>query len=110
VRQFDSGNHRLRGMAAEAHAGLGFVYLPPAGEPDAAGRYRRAADEYERAIDLTRVDDRKAFFLSMRGFALSRSGDLAGADAAYQAAIRLASDPVTRAGYEEARRRLSPPA
>jgi len=110
VRQFDFGNHRLRGMAAEAHAGLGFVYLPPAGEPDAAGRYRRAADEYERAIDLTRVDDRKAFFLSMRGFALSRSGDLAGADAAYQAAIRLASDPVTRAGYEEARRRLSPPA
>lgn len=109
VRQFESGNQRLRGMAAEAHGGLGFVHLPAAGDPDAAARYRRAADDYQRAIDLTRLDDRKAFFWSMRGFTLSRAGDRSVADAAYQEAVRLAPDPAIRAVYEEARRRLSQP-
>ena len=107
INQFRAGNGRLREMAAESYADLGFVHLPSSGDQDAADRYRRAAADYQTAIDLTPDDDRKAFFFGMRGFIFTRLGDPAKADDAYASAIRLARDPAARARYEEARRALA---
>jgi len=103
IRAFRAGNERVREMAAESYANLGFVYLPAAGDPQAAPRYRRAAESYQAAVTVTHRDDRKAFFFSMRGFAFSRLGDLAGADEAYRQAVDLEPDAAKRADYERAR-------
>lgn len=109
IDEYEGGNHRLRDLAAEASADLGFVHLPAAGATDAAERYRRAASDYQRAIDLSRHDERKAFFSSMRGMALARLGDDAGANQAYGRAVVLTRDPAAKAGYERARSDLARP-
>ncbi|MGI9021796.1 MAG: tetratricopeptide repeat protein [Acidimicrobiales bacterium] len=108
VAEFDKGNKRVTDMAAEAHANLGFIDLPAAGDADAADRYRRAATEYQRAAEITRQQDRKAFFFSMLGFISGRLGETAKAEQAYREAIRLAPDDATRTRYEESRRQLQP--
>jgi tetratricopeptide (TPR) repeat protein len=104
--EFATGNERVRQMAAESHAGLGFLELPSASDADKVERYRKSAAEYEKAADLTRLDDRKAFFSSMLGFVYGQLGEPARADAAYEQAIRLAPDPATRGQYEIARQEL----
>lgn len=106
VDAFNRGNARVRQMAAESHGFLGFVHLPAANDPAAPARYRQALRDYEAAIDLALDDDRRAFFHSMRGFIFARLGDKASAEGAYEQAIRLERDPVKRASYEDARRRL----
>jgi len=103
IRAFRAGNERVREMAAESYANLGLVYLPAAADPQAAPRYRKAAESYQAAVTVTHRDDRKAFFLNMRGFTFSRLGDVAGADDAYRQAVDLEPDPVKRAEYEQAR-------
>lgn len=110
IQAFDAGNPRLRIMAAESHADLGFLHLPAAGDADAETRLRRAAGEYQKALELfpeTDPDHRRAFFWSMIGFIHGRLGDIANAERAYDQAIGLASDdPVLRARYEADRRQL----
>ncbi|MFN2504047.1 MAG: TIR domain-containing protein [Acidimicrobiales bacterium] len=109
VGEFRGGNARVREMAAEAYANLGFVHLPASGDPDAAGRYRQSASDYQSAIDLTGDDERKAFFFSMRGFVFGRLGDTAQADQAYATAIELTQDSAAKARYAQARQSLTAP-
>ena len=106
IKQYLDGNARVREVAGEAYADLGFVHLPAAGDPTAPDRYRRAAADYQNAIDVSQDDDRRAFFSSMRGFILARLGDVAEADAAYRLAIQLTDDPGAKAGYESSRQAL----
>lgn len=108
IRTFRDGNERVREMAAESYADLGLVYLPTATDPDAPRAYRRAAEAYASAEDLTQRDDRKAFYSSVRGFVLARLGDAAGADEAYARAVDLERDPAKKAEYERARRQAVP--
>ena len=107
IDEFRNGNARLREMAGESYADLGFVHLPASGDPNAPDRYGQAAADYQSAIDVIVDDDRKAFFSSMRGFIFGRLGDPARADEAYGLAVRLARDPEARARYEQARRSLT---
>ena len=109
IEQYIDGNARVREVAGEAYADLGFVHLPAAGDPAAPDRYRRAAADYQSALDVSQNDDRRAFFSSMRGFILARLGEVAQADAAYRLAIQLTDDPAAKAAYESSRQALAPP-
>lgn len=93
----------LRELAAESHAGLGFLALPDASATDRPSRYRTALGEYQQALDLTRRNDRKAFFASMTGFVYGRLSERDKADAAYRDAIRLGTDPEARQQWENTR-------
>jgi len=111
VDEFDRGNVRLRMMAAEAHAALGFVYLPPAGSSDADARFRRAAAEYERAIELfpenRDPEHRRAQSWRMLGFIHVRLGDMVKAQEAYARAITLVGDDAAlRSRYEAERQQI----
>jgi tetratricopeptide (TPR) repeat protein len=107
IGEYGGRNERVRNTAAEAHAGLGLVALPSAAAPDARERYERALHEYDRAAEVTLLDERRAFFHSMRGFILSRLGEQRRALAAYDLAIRLEPDGARRNGYEEGRRAVA---
>ncbi len=106
---FTKGNVRVRELAAQSYAELGFVHLPAVGVPNPDDRLRQALTDYQRAIELSAVDDRKAFFSSMRGSILARLGDVAQADEAYLLAIRLTDDEEARAAYEKDRQALTAP-
>jgi tetratricopeptide (TPR) repeat protein len=107
VADFSRGNPRVRRMASESHAGLGFVLLPAVGDADLADHYRGAAVEYQRAVETfpdTDTEHRKAYFWSMLGFVRERLGETTSAEDAYDQAIRLTrDDPVARERYEAAR-------
>lgn len=92
IDDYHGVNEPLRELAAESHAGLGFLALPPANAADAGAGYRAALSEYEVASTLTHRNERKAFFASMRGFVLGRLQEFDRAADAYTEAIRL--DPV----------------
>ena len=79
------------------------------GAANARHRYRRAAADYQSAIDVSGDDDRRAFFSSMRAFAFTRVGDLAKADEAYRLAVQLARDQAAKDGYERSRQALTAP-
>ncbi len=104
VDAFDKGNPRVRTMAAESHAGIGFLSLPAAGDAYPVDRLHSAFDEYEKAIALFPQRDpehRKAFFWSMLGFIYSRLGNTPKAQDAYAHAISLTDDaPAVRSRYE----------
>ncbi len=69
VDLYERKNDRLKGLAAEAHADLGLVYLPEVrSSKDALARYRHADAEYAAAVRLTDRRDRKGIFLSQRKF------------------------------------------
>ncbi|MGH9276488.1 MAG: TIR domain-containing protein [Acidimicrobiales bacterium] len=110
IQAYGGDTERLRDLAAEAHATLGYLYRL-ALSAEAAQKYSRAASEYEAAIALYqeagRRPDRQAFFQSQLGFLFSRLGDRSRADAAYAAAVRLAPDPQTARQYREAQRQES---
>jgi len=101
IADFDGGNARVKELAAEAHAGLGLVYLPVAGAPDARQHYLHAADEYRTAIELSHHQDRQATFSAQLGYILGRLQEYDQADAAYAKAIEL--DPGNRDRYAQAR-------
>jgi tetratricopeptide (TPR) repeat protein len=109
---FDSGDEaaqeRLRQMAAEAHAGLGFAALPTADDTPslAAAGFRRALASYQRAVDLGVRPERLAFFHSMLGYIHGRLDAVADADREYDKAIALEPDPAQRSTYENAQRSL----
>lgn len=106
----DAGNRQsndaIRELTAEAHAGLGYLALPHEGDPEPQKEYRTALGEYQRALDLTRKDERKAFFHSMKGFLYGRLGELEKAEAAYDEAIRLEPDASERQRWQDARAEL----
>jgi tetratricopeptide (TPR) repeat protein len=97
-------NPRIKELAAEAHAGLGLVYLPAGDAPDAAAGYRRSAEEYRQAIELTGHPTRQAAFEFGLAHAYGRLREYDQADQAYARAIEL--DPDRSAEYERARAEL----
>ena len=111
VADYGGTNPRVRDTAAEAYSNLGFVHLPFPDTPDAdaPARYRQALADYDRAIETTRLNDRRAHFHSMRGLILARLGDRNGAVAAYGEAIRLEPDVKRRQEYEARRQALQAP-
>lgn len=62
VAEFDGGNQRVKELAAQAHANLGLIYVLREDQADPEASYRRAAEQYRRAIELTRHTDRQAVF------------------------------------------------
>ncbi len=102
IDEFERGNRRLRELAAESHAGLGLVHWPPADDPDSSRRLEQVAADYQRALDVTAIDSRKALFHSLRGAVFGRLGDGARAGDEYRQAVALEPDPTTREGYEKA--------
>lgn len=62
IADFENGNDRVRELAADAHAHLGLIYLPAGGDPDANANFRRSAEEYHKAIELSRHPDRQAIY------------------------------------------------
>jgi tetratricopeptide (TPR) repeat protein len=109
VTAFDSGQTRVRDLAAEAHAYLALVYLPLVDDPNPRPSYRRAVGEYLKAIELSQHSDRKAFFWDQLGFVYQQLGDCAAAQDSYATAISLERDPQRRAQYEEHRAGLPSP-
>lgn len=109
VRAYGAGDERVRELAAEAHANLGFVYRPwGPDEPGARDKYLRAAGEYTKAITLYQQagknQARQATFYSELGYVLTQAQDRPAAAAAYANAIRLAPDPQTADRYRLAQR------
>jgi tetratricopeptide (TPR) repeat protein len=96
IEVFRAGNQRIRQLAAEAWAGLGLVHLPPAEAPDKA-RYRQAAADYQRAIELSTSPARQGTYYGMLGYIHARLGEPQLAHDAYDQAIRL--DPENREWY-----------
>jgi tetratricopeptide (TPR) repeat protein len=62
IADFENGNERVRELAAEAHGQLGLVYLPAVGDPETNSNFRRSAEEYHKAIELSRQPDRQATY------------------------------------------------
>jgi tetratricopeptide (TPR) repeat protein len=106
IQAYEGGNQRVQNLAAEAHAHLGICYSPPADDPNADAKWRRAVAEYQKAIALSMHDDQKADYNSKLGFIYGRLHDYDKADKAYQAAIQLDPDPTRRGEYEAVRRKL----
>ena len=102
-------NEAVRELTAEAYAGLGYMSLPRDGAAEPDKQYRAALGQYQRALDLTRRDDRRAFFNSMKGFLYGRLGQLDKAEDAYDRAIRLERDPSQRQHWQDARAKLREP-
>jgi tetratricopeptide (TPR) repeat protein len=95
----DKRNPALRDPAAEAHSNLGFVYLPGRCDPNRQDRYRAAAQEYQRAIDLSPFHtERQGFYYAMLGFIHGQLGALDQSRAAYRDAMRV--DPLHRDQYQ----------
>jgi tetratricopeptide (TPR) repeat protein len=90
VADFQRGNERVRDMAAEAHANLAIVYLPAQGEPGAEAKYRRAAKEYAKAIQVARIDERRAVFADGLAFVCDRLRQAGGTDPSCSAAMTSA--------------------
>jgi tetratricopeptide (TPR) repeat protein len=104
VADYESGNPRVQDLAAESHAHLGIVYSPAEGAADTAPAFRQAAEQYQKAIELSRHPDRQAFFNSQLGYIYGRLKDYNAADSAYAEAARL--DPAHSDGYEQLRQAL----
>jgi tetratricopeptide (TPR) repeat protein len=64
IAEFDGGNQRVKELAAQAHANIGLTYILREDKPDLEASYRRAAEHYHKAIELTRhADSRGLFYL-----------------------------------------------
>ena len=101
---YDRGDQGLAELAAEAHAGLAAVYSPGKDDPAAADKYRRAAAEYQKAINLTADDQLKANAYGALGYIYVQLQQYTDADHAYEQAAQL--DPAKRDYYEQLRRQL----
>jgi tetratricopeptide (TPR) repeat protein len=101
IADYEGGNQRVQEMAAESHANLGIVYSPPECDPDPTPQFRRAAAEYQAAINISSRPARQAFFNRRLGEIYSRLKEYDAADKAYATAISL--DPDHRREYEAAR-------
>lgn len=101
---FESGNDRIRNLAAQAYANLGLIYLPFEGDSDAERKYQQAVHEYQKAIAISQKAKEKANYYHMLGYIFSRLGVPDEADKAYVEAIRL--NPEQRDSYEQLRKEL----
>src|SRR5262249_20059924 len=104
VSDYVSGNTRVRHFAAESYAHLGFLSLPYEGEqgPLATQQYRRAAELYQQAIEISQEqfpEERKlkAQCYYTAGYIYGRLREYDTADQAYAKAIELATDDAARA-------------
>jgi tetratricopeptide (TPR) repeat protein len=107
--EYESGNKRLKDLAAEAHYLLGFIAMlrPNVGEAtNTTARYGAAMDEYTLAIDLSLRPDRKAFFNRMLAYAHCRLGEWDAAADVLQTAISLEPDPGNRVDYQDLLRKV----
>jgi tetratricopeptide (TPR) repeat protein len=108
IADYEGGNESARDIAAEAHSNLGFVLLPGRCDPAREARYRSAAQEYQRAVDLSVFHPaRQAFYDEMIGFVQTQLGALDQARAAYRDAMRV--DPANSTRYQEALDSVKPP-
>jgi tetratricopeptide (TPR) repeat protein len=107
VDEFERGNRRLRRLAGEAYAGIGFTILPPEGSSNGDATWRRAADAYQRAVELSVDPERKGIFHGMLGHIYTRLHDLERARIEYRRAIRL--DRANAGRYRAALRQLVGP-
>ena len=101
VEEYARGNQHLREYASEAHAALGFTYFPPEGATAAETQYRRAADEYNKAIRLSLDKQREGVLQGYLAFAYTGLRDFPKACHAYQQAARL--DPARATRYRKER-------
>ena len=100
IADYDAGNASAKDIAAEAHSNLGFVYLPTRCDPDRDARYRRAAAEYQKAIDLSVFHPtRQGYYYQMLGFIQTRLGALDAARSAYRSAAGV--DPTNKDHYDQ---------
>jgi tetratricopeptide (TPR) repeat protein len=108
IGDYTAGNTSAKDIAAEAHSNLGFVNLPPRCDPDRDARYRKAAAEYQAAIDLSPLHPtRQGYFYEMLGFIQSRLGALDEARSAYRNAAR--TDPANKDHYDQLLQTVEPP-
>lgn len=108
IADYDAGNASAKDIAAEAHSNLGFVYLPARCDPDRDARYRRAAAEYQKAVDLSLFHPtRQGFYYEMLGFIQSRLGALDAARSAYRSAAGV--DPANKDHYDQLLQSVQPP-
>ena len=99
VDEYESGNERIRELAAEAYAGLGLLYFTREDDLglDGEAGYRAAIRSYERGIDITRRGERQGLFTGMVGDLQRRLGEFHAAAASYKRAASL--DPLRAADY-----------
>jgi tetratricopeptide (TPR) repeat protein len=95
INEYEGGNERVKVLAAEAHANLGFIYMPPEDQPDPEVSYRLAAEQYRKAIELSYHADRQAVFHLWLAWIHTRMSEcdmaeeaLANADEAYVRSAR----------------------
>jgi tetratricopeptide (TPR) repeat protein len=101
IADYEGGNESARDIAADAHSNLGFVLLPGRCDPARDAKYRAAAQEYQRAVDLSVFHPtRQGFYYDMIGFIQTQLGALDQARTAYREALRV--DPPNAAHYQEA--------
>lgn len=96
IANFDGGNAGARELAAEAHAGLGLVYLPSVGDLDSDAKYLRARQEFETALGITRRPRQQAAYHAMLGFIHERLNEHERAASHYRRAAEL--DPARYSG------------
>jgi tetratricopeptide (TPR) repeat protein len=89
IHAYESGNARVRDLAAEAHFTLGYISLPFRGAPDAAQAYQRAESEFRQAISVSQNPVRRAYFASDLAFVHARLGQYDQAEQDYQNAMQL---------------------
>jgi tetratricopeptide (TPR) repeat protein len=108
IADYDAGNESAIDIAAEAHSNLGFVLLPGRCDSARDSKYRAAAQEYQRAVDLSVFHPtRQGFYYEMLGFIQTQLGALDQARAAYRDASRV--DPANNTHYLEALQTVQQP-
>src|SRR5829696_5029494 len=107
LQAYQTGNERLRELAAEAYGSLGLLCLPVRGATDGAAveALRRSRWLYERAVELSRRPEREGVFLGMVGFVTARLSEYLEAEAAYARAADL--DPARKSYYQAAAKRVA---
>jgi len=88
IAEFEGGNAQVRHLAAESHAHLGLIAFLTASAPEIEPAYRRAAEQYHKAIELSRRQDRQAVFYLWLARIDLRLGDCAAANTALANADR----------------------
>jgi tetratricopeptide (TPR) repeat protein len=84
--EFEGGNTQVRNFAAESYANLGLIAFLTASAPEIEPAYRRAAEQYHKAIELSRHHDRQAIFYLWLARIELRLGNCAAASTAIASA------------------------
>jgi tetratricopeptide (TPR) repeat protein len=107
VETYRRGNQHIYDLTAEAYAGLGYTaYLPARDQADAEGEFRRAAEAFEHAIEMSVDPARQAIFLGALANIHERLGAPARACDAYRRAASLDPNPAHIASYRRSQRHI----